>query len=109
MNFKKISALLIILNCFIISGQGYVGVKAPFINTSFDSFKAGESLKFRIHYGFFNASYATLELSEEVLNKIEVNGASGLEAAVRSDPLKNAKIQSKIKQASCENLFKIEA
>jgi hypothetical protein len=78
MNFKKISALLIILNCFIISGQGYVGVKAPFINTSFDSFKAGESLKFRIHYGFFNASYATLELSEEVLNNEKILKATAI-------------------------------
>ena len=78
MNFKKISTLLIILNCFIITGQGYVGVKAPFINTSFDSFKAGESLKFRIHYGFFNASYATLELSEEVLNNEKILKATAI-------------------------------
>ena len=59
-------------------GQSYVGVKAPFINTSFDSFKAGESLKFRIHYGFFNASYATLELSEEVLNNEKILKATAI-------------------------------
>jgi hypothetical protein len=30
------------------------------------AFKAGEWFKFRIHYGIFNASYATLELTEAV-------------------------------------------
>ena len=28
------------------------------------AFKAGEWFKFRIHYGIFNASYATIELTE---------------------------------------------
>jgi hypothetical protein len=32
------------------------------------AFKADEWLKFRIHYGIFNASYATLELTEAVRN-----------------------------------------
>lgn len=32
------------------------------------SFKAGEWFKFRIHYGIFNASYATLELKDAYLN-----------------------------------------
>jgi hypothetical protein len=35
-------------------------------------FKAGEWLKFRIHYGILNASYATLHLTEEDLNGIPV-------------------------------------
>lgn len=32
------------------------------------AFKSGEWLKFRIHYGFLNASYATLHLKSETLN-----------------------------------------
>lgn len=32
------------------------------------SFKPGEWLKFRIHYGILNASYATLHLTEDILN-----------------------------------------
>lgn len=35
-------------------------------------FKAGEWLKFRIHYGFLNASYATLHLTEENLDGVPV-------------------------------------
>ena len=40
-------------------------------------FKEGEWFKFRIHYGFFNASYATLELSQDTLNGIPVLHAKG--------------------------------
>ena len=40
-------------------------------------FKEGEWFKFRIHYGFFNASYATLELSQDTLNDIPVLHAKG--------------------------------
>lgn len=36
------------------------------------AFKPGEWLKFRIHYGFLNASYATLHLTSETLNNVPV-------------------------------------
>ena len=36
------------------------------------AFKSGEWLKFRIHYGFLNASYATLHLSSKNLDSIPV-------------------------------------
>ncbi|MEZ4809644.1 MAG: DUF3108 domain-containing protein [Allomuricauda sp.] len=36
------------------------------------AFKSGEWLKFRIHYGFLNASYATLHLSSNTLDSIPV-------------------------------------
>jgi hypothetical protein len=36
------------------------------------AFKSGEWLKFRIHYGPFNASYATLKLTSEKLDTIPV-------------------------------------
>ncbi len=36
------------------------------------AFKPGEWLKFRIHYGFLNASYATLQLTSEKLDSVPV-------------------------------------
>lgn len=36
------------------------------------AFQGGEWFKFRIHYGPFNASYATLEVKDEVLNNKKV-------------------------------------
>lgn len=36
------------------------------------AFKSGEWLKYRIHYGFLNASYATMHLTAETLNGIPV-------------------------------------
>lgn len=49
---------------------------------SFDSQKpvaydAGEWFKFRIHYGFINAGFATLEIQEAVKNNIKVYHAIG--------------------------------
>lgn len=40
-------------------------------------FKAGEWFQFRIHYGIFNASYATIELSKDSVNGIPVLHAKG--------------------------------
>ncbi len=42
-----------------------------------DAYKAGEWFEFRIHYGIFNASYATLELVKDTLQKQEVYHAKG--------------------------------
>lgn len=36
------------------------------------AFKSGEWLKFRVHYGFLNASYVTLHLTDEILDTIPV-------------------------------------
>lgn len=44
---------------------------------STDSFVAGEWFQFRIHYGFLNASYATLQLEETILNNKEVYHVKG--------------------------------
>ncbi len=38
----------------------------------YPAFKAGEWLKFRIHYGFLNASYATLQLTSDTIDSIPV-------------------------------------
>lgn len=42
------------------------------------AFKAGEWFKYRIHYGIFNASYATIELTEAVRNGQPVLYAKGI-------------------------------
>nr|WP_299170656.1 DUF3108 domain-containing protein [uncultured Allomuricauda sp.] len=42
------------------------------------AFKAGEWLKFRIHYGFLNASYATLQLSSDSIDSIPVYHVVGI-------------------------------
>lgn len=42
-----------------------------------DAFQAGEWFKFRIHYGMFNASYATLEVEETTLDNKPVYHVKG--------------------------------
>ena len=55
-----------------LSSQNSKGKSAPFVSSSYNSFKTGESLKFRLHYGIFNASYATLDLEESTINSKNV-------------------------------------
>ncbi len=44
---------------------------------SHSSFDTGEWFKFRIHYGWFTASYATLEVKDEILNNKPVHHIVG--------------------------------
>ncbi len=46
--------------------------------SSQEAFKGGEWFKFRIHYGFFNASYATLEVDRTRLNNKPVYHVKGI-------------------------------
>lgn len=39
---------------------------------TYEAFKPGEWLKFRIHYGFLNASYATLHVKTDKINEVPV-------------------------------------
>lgn len=78
MSLKRFFLLITLSICFQINAQNDSGVSAPFINKSFDAFKPGESLKFRIHYGFFNASYATLDLNEEIFNNQKIFKATAI-------------------------------
>lgn len=55
----------IVLPILFLFALGITAQKKP-------AFKAGEWLKFRIHYGFLNASYATLQLKSEELDSIPV-------------------------------------
>ncbi|MEO0902602.1 MAG: DUF3108 domain-containing protein [Bacteroidota bacterium] len=58
---KKIYILLCILFTLPLAAQ-----------KTYPAFKSGEWLKFRIHYGFLNASYATLQLSTDTIDDIPV-------------------------------------
>ncbi|MFI2741432.1 DUF3108 domain-containing protein [Zhouia sp. PK063] len=55
---KKIIFLYLILCTAISSAQS---------TNNNATFKAGEWFKFRIHYGIFNASYATLEVKDDIV------------------------------------------
>lgn len=52
---KKIFTLVLLLSGLVMQGQAH------------QAFDAGEWFRFRIHYGIFNASYATLEVQEDNL------------------------------------------
>lgn len=76
MCLKKISPLVIIL----FGSSILAFAQSPDTSTPSDKyipFKSGEWFEFRIHYGIFNASYATLELSKDTINGIPVFHASG--------------------------------
>jgi hypothetical protein len=78
MSLKKAFLLFTLSICFQLNAQNYTGVSAPFVSKSYDAFQAGESLKFRIHYGIFNASYATLDLKEEILDDLKIYKATAI-------------------------------
>ena len=60
----------IIIVVFVISTLGFSSQK----ERAFDS---GEWFKFRVHYGLFNAGYATLEVQEATKNNKKVYHAIG--------------------------------
>jgi len=45
---------------------------------NFNAFKSGEFFEYKLYYGFFNASYASLELKEETLENKQVFRASAI-------------------------------
>lgn len=75
---KKISVILIMILGLSINSQDRPvteGNSIQFLDRGLaktSSFKGGEWLKFRIHYGFLNASYATLHLTSEELDGVPV-------------------------------------
>ena len=78
MRFKYFFVFFIFFYSKALISQEYKGIKAPFLNSSNDSFKKGEWLKFRLHYGFFNASYASLSLEEEILKNEVIYKATAI-------------------------------
>ncbi len=72
---KRIILFVIVVVTFSLSGQ-YATLE-PFNDNIKktevkEAFKPGEWLKFRVHYGFFNASYATLHLKSAKVDSIPV-------------------------------------
>ena len=51
--------------------------KKRFISNSIDSFKTGEWLQFRVHYGFFNASEIEIKLERKKIDSVTVFHAKG--------------------------------
>lgn len=68
---KPVKALILISLLFVAAGVAQLPEEAAPRGQS-AVFKPGEWLKFRIHYGFLNASYATLHLTESNLNGVPV-------------------------------------
>ncbi|MCM4171216.1 DUF3108 domain-containing protein [Arenibacter sp. TNZ] len=74
---KKICIILVLIFGFTINSQVQQlendgGVHLPDDSENTSAFKIGEWLKFRIHYGFLNASYATLQVKSHNLDGIPV-------------------------------------
>ena len=63
---RKLYLILLVFSTLSLSAQG--------VRTAY---KTGEWLKFRIHYGFLNASYATIHLKENVLDDKPVHHVLG--------------------------------
>lgn len=62
-----------------------------FVSVAQNAFKAGETLKFRVRYGFLNASYASLTLKE-----IEHNGKKAFHAIGKGETTGLAKLFFKV-------------
>lgn len=69
MRIYRLLFALVLFGALHLSAQ-YVSDAYPTPKES--AFKAGEWLKFRIHYGILNASYATLHLTQETLGDTPV-------------------------------------
>jgi len=63
---------------FLIISIAILSSYASLAQDMHSSFDAGEWFKFRIHYGWFTASYATLEVKDEVLNGTPVHHIVGV-------------------------------
>ena len=66
--------ILLYLNCIFFS-INLIFCQTP--STEFEPFKAGENLEYRVHYGIFNASYASLTLTNDEVDGEDVLLASG--------------------------------
>ena len=64
----RIKPFLIIFSFFLSINSTSQTSQDTFVKKSFDSFQSGEWIKFRIHYGIFNACYATIELNDTIIN-----------------------------------------
>ena len=77
MHLRKIYPLIIILFCQNMISFGQVSTKIENNSTKRLPFQSGEWFEFRIHYGIFNASYASIELVNDTINGVPVLHAKG--------------------------------
>ena len=76
MKLKKF-LFIIFSHLFLYISSGYAqNLNSDFVpdslyNKSFNSYKSGEFFEYKLHYGFFNTSYASLEIKEENLDTEE--------------------------------------
>ena len=76
---RLISFLLCLISInFCLSQQDLNKNKSEKLITNFNSFKAGEKLEYKLSYGLFNASYASLTLKEENLDGKKVLRATSV-------------------------------
>ena len=64
----RIRPFLIFFSFFLSVTTNSQTSQNTFVKNSFDSFQSGEWIKFRIHYGIFNACYATIKLNDTIIN-----------------------------------------
>ena len=81
----KRNLFTLLLYIFFYSTTSYTQnlSKTSIVNDSlylktFDAYKSGELLEYKLHYGFFNTSYASLEIKEENLNNETVFRATAI-------------------------------
>lgn len=83
MKLKKF-LFIIFSHLFLYISSGYAqNLNSDFVpdslyNNSFNSYKSGEFFEYKLHYGFLNASYASLELKKEILNDSLVYRATAI-------------------------------
>ena len=83
MKLKKF-LFIIFSHLFLYISSGYAqNLNSDFVpdslyNKSFNSYKSGEFFEYKLHYGFLNASYASLELKKETLNDSLVYRATAI-------------------------------
>ncbi len=72
---KPVKILLMLSLLWGVTAPSQLRLNAPVIEPmeeSVEAFKPGEWLKFRIHYGFLNASYATLHVTSDTIGEVPV-------------------------------------
>jgi len=80
---KKILPIIFLPLIFFLSDRYALKFDSQFVNDSlynksFNSYKSGEFFEYKLHYGFLNASYASLELKKEILNDSLVYRATAI-------------------------------
>ena len=75
---KNYRALILFLLFFSSTSLFSKNIIDTLYSKNYNAFKSGEFFEYKLYYGFFNASYASLELKEEILGDKEVFRASAI-------------------------------